>query len=102
MSVVFTRTVPGTYDPATDTFTSPTETTVTGSAIQVRGDPETYRALSLIQSEAPTLFWTPATYGEAPEPGDTVVWASKTYTVRDVAKIQPDGVCIAARVIVET
>ena len=102
MSVVFTRTVPGTYNPATDTFTTPTETTIPGSAIQVRGDPETYRAMSLIQSEAPTLFWTPATYGEYPEPGDTVVWASTTYTVRDVLKIQPDGVCIAVRVIVGT
>ena len=38
--------------------------------------------------------------GRGREPGDTVTWASTVYTVRDVLPIQPDGVLIAARVIV--
>ena len=100
MSTTVTRNVPGTYDAATDSWTSPSVTTIGGSAIQVRGDPDTYRALNLIQSEAPTLFWTPDTYGDRPLPGDTVEWASTVYTIRDVAPIQPDGVLIAARLIV--
>jgi hypothetical protein len=98
--ITFTRTVPGTYDAATDTWTTPTETTVTGNAVQVRGDADTYRALSLIQSQAPTLLFTPTTYGQLPLPGDQVTWAEDVYTVRDVAPIQPDGVAIMARVIV--
>ena len=100
MSTTVTRNVPGTYDAATDSWSSPSVTTISGSAIQVRGDPDTYRALNLIQSEAPTLFWTPDTYGDRPLPGDTVEWASTVYTIRDVAPIQPDGVLIAARLIV--
>ncbi len=99
-TVTFARTVPGTHDPATDTWTDPTETTITGFAIQVRGDPDTYRDLGLIQSEAPTLFFTPTSYGDRPQPGDTVTWAGATLTVRDVQPIQPDGVMLAAKVVV--
>lgn len=82
---------------------TPSTTTVTGSAIRVRGLPETYRKLGLIDSESPTLFFTPTTYGETPLPGDTVVWpvgGTKTYTVQDVNPIAPDGVVIAARVVI--
>ena len=35
-----------------------------------------------------------------PQPGDTVGWAGTTYTVRDVVELAPDGVVIAAHVIV--
>jgi hypothetical protein len=100
MAVTFTRTLPGVYSPATDTWTAPTVTTITGNAIAVRGDPTRYRALGLVLTEAPTLFFAPTTYGETPAPGDTVTWTSIVYTVRDVAPIAPDGVTIAARVIV--
>jgi hypothetical protein len=98
--VTFTRQNPGTYDAATDVWTSPTATTITGHAIQVRGDPQRYRALGLVLTTMPTLFFSPTTYGETPAPGDTVTWTSIVYTVRDVAPIAPDGVTIAARVIV--
>ena len=100
MAVTFTHSTPGTYDAATDTWGTPVTTTVTGEAVRVRGDPETYRALGLIQSENPTLLFTPATYGEAPEPGYTVEWSNVVYTVRDVNPVAPDGVMILARVVV--
>jgi hypothetical protein len=100
MSVTFTRTVAGSYDPETDTDASPVTTTITGEAVRVRGRPETYRALSLIESEAPTLFFTPSEYGDRPKPGDTVVWETLTWTVRDVNPIAPDGVLIAARIVI--
>lgn len=99
-SVTFTRTVPGNYDPETDTDASPSTLTIRGEAVRVRGLPETYRALSLIESEAPTLLFTPEEYGERPKPGDTVVWEAQTWTVRDVNPTAPDGVMILARIII--
>jgi hypothetical protein len=99
-AVTFTRTNPGTYDATTDTYSSPSTSTVTGDAIQVAGNPEQYKALELIESEAPTLFFTPDTYGQLPELGDTVVWNSVTYTVRAKQPIAPDGTAIAARLVV--
>ena len=101
--ISFVRTAPGVHDPATDTWTAPSVTTVTGSAIQVRGDPRRYAALGLVLTTMPTLFFAPTTYGQCPEPGDSVLWPlvnGKTYTVKDVDPIAPDGVVIAARIVV--
>lgn len=99
MATFTRRTV--TYDAVNDTQTV-TESTVAGSAIQVRGDPKRYMATGLVLSEMPTLFFAPSTYGDCPAPGDTVVWpdGGATWTVRDVDPIAPDGVVIAARVVI--
>lgn len=96
----FTRTTQ-TEDETTGLVTA-TTTTITGNAIRVRGSPETYRALGLIDSEAPTLLFTPDLYDSAnrPAPGDTVVWESLTWTVRDVNPVAPDGITIIARVVI--
>ena len=99
-AVTFTRDVAGTYDPETGVETGATQSTVTGSAIQVRGNPDTYRELSLIESKAPTLFFTPDTFGEFPKPGDAVTWGSEVFEVRDVNHIRPDGNTIACRVVI--
>jgi len=99
MAVTFTRTTRS-YSGTTDTPTTQT-TTLPGTAIRVRGDPHRYSALGLVESKAPTLLWIPTTYGDTPEPGDEVVWRSETYTARDVEVVAPDGVTIAAKVIVE-
>lgn len=98
MSVTFTRTTQ-VEDPLTGLLT-PTVTTITGNAIRVRGSPETMRALALIDSEAPTLLFDATTYGDRPAPGDTVVWESLTWTVRDVNPVAPDGVTIISRVVI--
>jgi len=100
MAVTFTHTTPGTYDATTDTTTSPVTTTVTGNAMQVRGDPETYKALGLVEYEAPTLLFVAQTYGEVPQVGDTTDWASITYTVKSVQPLAPDGYVILARVVI--
>ena len=100
MAVTFTRTAQGSYDAATDTATLSTSTIV-GTAVQVQGDPHRYAALGLVESKAPTLIFVPNTYGDTPEPGDVVTWQSQEYTVRDVTPAAPDGVTIAARVIIE-
>jgi hypothetical protein len=97
--VVFTHTVPGSYDPATDTSGDPVITTLTGAAIRTKGDPVRYERLGLTQSEAPTLFFVPNTQGDLPEPGSLVTWATVGYAVRDVQPLAPDGIAIAANVV---
>lgn len=104
--VTFTRSVPGTYDPATDTWTGGSTSTITGSAIQVRGDPQKYLALELIMSTNPTLLFTPTVYplrantAEFVQAGDTVVWTGVTFTVKDVDPVAPDGFVVIARIVV--
>ena len=96
--ITFTR-VRQSEDPETGTMT-PVTTTITGSAIQVKGIPARYTALGLVLTTMPTLLFTPTTYGETPEPGDTVSWVGKTYTVKDVDPVAPDGITIIARIII--
>lgn len=101
MSLTFTRTTL-TYNEATDTNTE-VDTTITGSAIQVKGDPQKYRDLGLVLSTMPTLLFAADTYGDAVEPGDVVTWpetGGSAYTVKDVDPVAPDGVYIVARVII--
>lgn len=100
MAVTFTRTLQVNYDPETDLGTE-TVSTVVGVAMRVQGDPHRYQALGLVESKAPTLYFVPTTYGQTPEPGDTVTWESEEYTARDVLPLAPDGVTIACRIIIE-
>ena len=101
----FSRVSPGTYDAATGTYTSPVTTTITGSAIEVKGNPQQYAALGLTQSGAPTLLFTPTDYelqsytDEFVLPGDQVEWNGQPFTVKAVFPIAPDGIVIMARVI---
>lgn len=99
-AVTFTLTRPGTFSPSTDTWSTPTETTVTGAAVRVKGSPLTYQRLNLAPSEAPTLLFTPTTYGDVPALGSAVVWGSVTYVVKDVEPLAPDGTAILSRVVV--
>jgi len=84
----------------------PVTTTITGSAIQVKADPQRYQAQGLSVSTMPTLLFTPTSYNlkaytdEFVAPGDTVPWNSETYTVRDVEPVAPDGVVIVARIVI--
>lgn len=108
-ATTFTRTLAGIYDAINGVWSAPPSTiTIAGNAIQVRGNPQRYQAKGLEISTMPTLFWTPATYGlraftpDCVLPGDTVVWAGITYSVKDVEPISPDGIVIAARIIVSS
>ena len=98
--MTFSHVSPGTYSPSDGTYATPSTTTVTGSAVQVAGDPDTYDRLKLIRSIAPSLFFTPTTLGSLPAPGDTAVWGSDNYVVKDVSPLAPDGVAIAATVVI--
>lgn len=99
-AVTFSYTTAGTYDPLTDTTSGAEAATVTGSAIESKSSPIRYQALGLVQSEAPTLFFVPDTYGEIPPLGATVTWGGIDYTVKDVDPLAPAGVAIAASIVV--
>ena len=97
-AVTFTRETE-TYNQATDVATSASSTSIAGYAIKVKGRPDTYRALSLIESTAPTLFFVPTIYGGRPKEGDAVTWAGDALTVKDVDPLAIDGTVIAARIV---
>ena len=101
MATTFTRKTQ-TLDPETGVMKT-VETTVTGAAFrQMRGDPHVYAELGLSLTENPQLFFTPTTYGEVPKPGDEVTWPTggTVYKVKSVNPLAPDGVVIAAKVVI--
>lgn len=100
MAITLTRTTQ-TLDEDTGLVT-PVTSTIVGAAVKVRGDVARYRELGLVLQTMPTLFFTPNTYGDTPQVGDTLEWpeVGDIYTVRDVETIAPDGVTIAARLVI--
>lgn len=100
-SVTFTQQTPGVYDAATDTFTGAATTTVTGSAIEVPGNPDVYAALELIKLETRTLLFAASIYGNGrPALGMFVTWNGATFTVRSVDAVAPDGKPIISTIVV--
>ena len=107
MSVVFTRSRPGTYVEATDSWTSPTTTAISGEGILMSGDPEEYAAQELILETTPVVGFTPDDYPlaafteEFVLPGDTTVLNGVTFTVAKLLKVvAPDGFVIYSRIAV--
>jgi hypothetical protein len=98
--VTFSHETPGTYNPETDTSTPPTTATVTGTAMEIAGDPNLYLQRQLIESENPTLLFTPDTAGQLPGLGWTVVWGGETLTVKDVLRLAMAGTAEAAKIVV--
>lgn len=96
--VTFSIGTAGSYDPLTGITTGGSVVTVTGNAMQIEGDPETYAALGLVQSENPTLLFRPTVPGTMPALGSTVVWGADTLTVKDVEPEAMNGVAKSARV----
>jgi hypothetical protein len=99
-AVTFTHSTAGTYDPITERSTPPTTATVAGSAMQIDGDPDLYTALNLIESDNPTLLFTPAVRGALPLLGWTVAWGGETLTVKNIKPLAMAGVATAARIVV--
>ena len=106
-ALTFRRSVPGTYDPATDTWSSPSESSIPGEGILVAGDPEQYAAEELILSANPCVLFAPTTYplrAFTPEfvlPGDKVTLNAVDFTVKKVLKVvAPDGYVIISRIAV--
>ena len=75
-------------------------TIVSGVALQIKGDPEEYEALKLIQKEALTILFVAETYGEFPPLGASCEWGQLKYQVEASRKVAPDGVPILSRVII--
>jgi hypothetical protein len=93
MAVTFTRNSSGTYTASTGTWSGASTSSVTGSAIQVRGKELRYRELGLSLAHNHNT-------DEFVMPGDTVSWTGNTYVVKDVDPVAPDGYVIVARIIV--
>lgn len=98
-TVTFTLTDPGTHDSTTDTWSGATTSTVTGTMERVRGDPERYKVLELVESEAPTFEFTPDTLGEVPALNSVTTFGDVKYVVRDVTPNAPSGTAFSARLI---
>lgn len=99
--ITFTRTTM-TVDETTG-ITTPTTSTITGSAIEkTTGEADAYQSLGLTRAEAPQLFFTPTTYGDQVAAGDVVQWPENgdTFTVRSARHLRPDGVVIASYVVI--
>lgn len=91
-----------THDEATGR-TSETVTTLTGSAFaKSSGEADAYAALSLVRSKAPLLLFTPTTYGDRAEVGDTLQWPEDGphYTVRSARDLNPDGLGVILQYLV--
>ena len=105
--IVFTRNSPGVYVEATDSWTAPTTSAITGEGILMSGDPEEYAAMELVLETTPIIGFTPDDYPLAaytPEfvmPGDTTVLNGVTFTVVKIPKVvAPDGYVIYSRIAV--
>lgn len=100
VAVTLTLASAGTEDPEAGTFTSPTSSTMTGYVHRIRGNPERYRDLKLIESESPTLDFTPDTYGDTPSLNASLPWGGVTHFVVAVDPWQPDGSTVSAQLVV--
>lgn len=99
--------MPGTYDEATDTSGAPTETTIPGTGMFVRADPQQYTAEELNISADPCLLFAPNTYplkAYTPDfvlPGDQVTLNGLDWAVKKILSVvAPDGFVIIARIAV--
>ena len=74
--------------------------TVSGVALQIKGDPEEYESLKLIEKAALTLLFVAETYGDTPPLGSSCEWGEMRYQVEATRKLAPDGTAVLSRVIV--
>jgi hypothetical protein len=97
-AVVFTKVIPGTYNPLTETTGPSTTLTVAGYAMRISGDPDEYARLGLILSEHPMLSFEPTTPGQLPEVGWTVEFGGEPLTVEDVNPCAMNGTATSAHI----
>lgn len=105
--IVFTRSAPGTYDGATETWSNPVTTAIAGEGILMSGDPEEFAAQELILETTPVVGFTPEGYplrAFTPEfvlPGDKTVINNVGFTVAKLLKVVAlDGFVIYSRIAV--
>lgn len=89
-SVTFTRRV-RTLNASTN-LTTTVDTTATTTGAAVANDLKRFNELGLVLITPVTLLVAGGPLaGFEPQPNDTFVWGGKTYTVRDVVPLNPDG-----------
>lgn len=99
-AVTWSKTTPGTYTEATDSWSTPVTTSCAGSAVEDEGDEQMYRDLELIQSNPITLFFTPTTFGDLPTLDMTGTWAGATRSIKKIKPLRPDGTAIGMWLVV--
>jgi hypothetical protein len=72
---------------------------VTGSAVEIPGDPDVYQSLSLIASNPVTLIVAAKDLGISPAFGVTFRWSGTVYTVKLATPVAPDGEAIIWTVV---
>jgi hypothetical protein len=93
-TVVFTRTVLGTFNPATGTRTGDATETATGVAVMGaarRSFGDTFDENQTIMQRYRTLTVRASGLAFAPAVGQLAVMGGRTWTVRAVAPVMPDG-----------
>lgn len=90
-----------TYTAATDTMTE-APMAIYGHAVEVKGDPERYEGLGLVERRPKTLVFVSEFYGvdDAPSVGDVIEWAGGDWAIKDVGNVGPDGTPIVSRLVV--
>jgi head-tail adaptor len=101
--VTFTKAVTTSrYDAETNTLdTPPVTTTATGYIKRIGGEPQQRETQSLVEREAPTVLFVPTTYGTLPALGASAHVSADDFFLRSVLPIAPDGVALAARLVVD-
>lgn len=99
--VTFTFNVPGTETPSSGAFVGPSTTTIGGSAVQKKGDPNMYAALGLIEQDTRTLLVgiSDATLRLSLS-GATCVWDGVTFFVKKLWEVAPNAQPIIAVVVI--
>jgi hypothetical protein len=72
---------------------------VEGDAVEVMGNPEEYIGMDLVRSEPVTLLFVPNQLNALPGLGAVAHWAGTDRTVQATYPIRPQGVGLAARLI---
>jgi hypothetical protein len=97
-ALTFTYNAPGVHDPATETFGAPSTLTMTGYALDVTQEPETYESGELVAKGSVKVLWWPDTEGQIPPKGATCTVGAALLTVDGVLPVRPGGVAFASKV----
>jgi hypothetical protein len=105
--IAFTRNRPGVHDEATDKWSGPTTSVITGEGFLMSGDPEQYAAQELVLETTPLIGFTPSPYPlaafteEFVLPGDQTTINDVVFTVAKLLKVVAlDGYVIYSRIAV--
>jgi hypothetical protein len=75
--------------------------TVAGYAIPLSGMPKRFMPSKLVETQGPSLFFVPTTYGERPAINALGTWGGTEYAVKDEQPFDPDGTALFSYVALE-